>query len=104
METIKQIVYREEDGVLMIIPNNPDSPIVPRFIKDLSTEGLSKIEMLREFALTKAADIKYLVYKSEENTLDLESADENITLDLSELGDDTPIADALLLCTQLINI
>ena len=105
METIKQIVYREEDGALMIIANNPDAPIIPRFVQDLTTEQKTVIENLRVFVLTKITDIKYVVYTAEGNTLNLESnQDENITLNVSDLEDDKPIVDAVgLLCTQLIN-
>ena len=105
METIKQIVYREEDGALMIIANNPEAPIIPRFVQDLTTEQKTVIENLRVFVLTKITDIKYVVYTAEGNTLNLESnQDENIALNVSDLGDDKPIFDAVgLLCTQLIN-
>lgn len=105
METIKQIIYREEDGALMIIANNPDAPIIPRFVQDLTTKQKTVIENLRVFVLTKITDIKYVVYTAEGNTLNLESnQDENITLNVSDLGDDKPIVDAVgLLCTQLIN-
>ena len=105
METIKQIVYREEDGALMIIANNPDAPIIPRFVQDLTTKQKTVIENLRVFVLTKITDIKYVVYTAEGNTLNLESnQDENITLNVSDLGDDKPTVDAVgLLCTQLIN-
>ena len=105
METIKQIVYREEDGALMIIANNPDAPIIPRFVQDLTTKQKTVIENLRVFVLTKITDIKYVVYTAEGNTLNLESnQDENITLNVSDLGDDKPIVDAVgLLCTQLLN-
>ena len=105
METIKQIVYREEDGALMIIANNPDAPIIPRFVQDLTTKQKTVIKNLRVFVLTKITDIKYVVYTAEGNTLNLESnQDENITLNVSDLGDDKPIVDAVgLLCTQLLN-
>lgn len=106
METIKQIVYREEDGVLMIISNNPELPVIPRFVKDLTNTQKTTVENLKTFVLTKITDIKYVVYTAEGNTLNLESnQDENITLNVSELGGDKPIVDAVgLLCTQLINI
>jgi hypothetical protein len=105
METIKQIVYREEDGALMIIANNPDAPIIPRFVQDLTTEQKTVIDNLRVFVLTKVADIKYVVYTAEGNTLDLESNGEDLVrLEVSSLGDDKPVVDAVgLLCTQLLN-
>jgi len=105
METIKQIVYREEDGVLMIIANNEELPIIPRFIADLSAEGKQVIEDLRTFVLTKVDSIKYVVYTAEGNTLDLEPNEGDVVrLEVSNLGDDKPIVDAVgLLCTQLLN-
>ena len=105
METIKQIVYREEDGALMIIANNPDAPIIPRFVQDLTTEQKTVINNLRVFVLTKVADIKYVIYTAEGNTLDLESNGEDLVrLEVSSLGDDKPVVDAVgLLCTQLLN-
>ena len=106
METIKQIVYREEDGVLMIISNNPNVLIIPRFVKDLTDTQKTVVENLKTFVLTKITAIKYVVYTAEGNTLNLESdQEENITLNVSELGDDKPVVDAVgVLCTQLINI
>ena len=105
METIKQIVYREDDGVLMIVANNEDLSQIPRFIADLSAADRQVIEDLRTFVLTKVADIKYLVYTAEGNTLDLESeTEELVRLEVADLGDDKPIVDAVgLLCTQLLN-
>jgi len=106
METIKQIVYREEDGVLMIISNNPNVLIIPRFVKDLTDTQKTVVENLKTFVLTKITAIKYVVYTTEGNTLNLESdQEENITLNVSELGSDKPVVDAVgVLCTQLINI
>ena len=105
METVKQIVYRENDGVLMIVANNEDLAPIPRFIQDLSTANKQVIENLRTFVLTKVADIKYVVYTAEGNTLDLESnGEELVRLAVADLGDDKPIVDAVgLLCTQLLN-
>lgn len=105
METVKQIVYRESDGALMIIPNNPDFPITPRFYSELTAEQKTTIENLRTFVLTKIADIKYVVYTAEGNTLDLEPIEGDVVrLEVSNLGADKPIVDAVgLLCTTLLN-
>ena len=74
-------------------------------MQDLTTEQKTVIDNMRVFVLTKITDIKYVVYTAEGNTLNLESnQDENITLNVSDLGDDKPIVDAVgLLCTQLLN-
>jgi len=89
----------------MIVANNEDLAPIPRFIQDLSTADRQVIEDLRTFVLTKVDSIKYVVYTAEGNTLDLESNDEELVrLEVSNLGDDKPIVDAVgLLCTQLLN-
>lgn len=89
----------------MIISNNPDRQIIPRFIKDLSEIQKEVIENLKQFVLTKISTIKYVVYTAEDNTLNLEATDdENLSLNVSELGSNKSIVDAVgLLCTKLLN-
>lgn len=105
METIKQIVYRESDGALMIIANNPDFPITPRFYSELSSSDKTIIDDLKTFGLTQISDIKYMVYATEGDTLDLESEqEENIRLIVSDLGADKPTVDAFIsMCNILLN-
>ena len=105
METVKQIVYRESDGALMIIANNPDFPITPRFYSELSTANKTIVDNLKTFGLTQIADIKYIVYTTEGDTLDLESnQEENVRLIVSDLGADKPTVDAFIsMCETLLN-
>lgn len=105
METVKQIVYRDSDGVLMIIANNEGLIPTPRFYAELTAEQKTTIENLRTFVLTKVDSIKYVVYTAEGNTLDLEPNEGDVVrLEVSNLGEDKPIVDAVgLLCTQLLN-
>lgn len=105
MEIVKQIIYRDSDGALMIIADNAELAVIPRFYNDLTEEQKTILEDLRTFVLTHVADVKYVVYTTEGNTLDLESTqDENVRLEVSNLGDDKPVVDAVgVLCTTLLN-
>lgn len=105
MEILKQIIYRDSDGVLMIIADNPDFPVTPRFYSELSTANKTIVDNLKTFALTQIADIKYMVYTTEGDTLDLESdQEENVRLIVADLGDDKPIVDSYIsMCNTLLN-
>ena len=104
MEILKQIIYRDSDGVLMVISDNPDFPVTPRFYSELSTENRTIVDNLKTFALTQIADIKYIVYTAEGDTLDLESNQEDIRLIVSDLGDDKPTVDSYIsMCETLLN-
>lgn len=105
METVKQIVYRESDGVLMIVANNPDFPITPRFYSELSSANKTIVDNLKTFALTQMTDIKYMVYTTEGDTLDLESNQkENVRLIVVDLAIEKPTVDAFKsMCETLLN-
>jgi hypothetical protein len=86
METFKQIIYREEDGAIMIIPTNEDVQIVPRFINELSVEDKAPINNILSLCLTKVESISYMIYLAEEDRLDIQTDDTNtICLKISEL-------------------
>jgi len=72
MENFKQIIYREEDQVIMIIPDNSSVEIVPRFLKDLPVEDASKFEDLKTLCINKVGVFYYLVTTRGSNILDLE--------------------------------
>jgi hypothetical protein len=105
METIKQIIYRNIDGVLMIISDNVDFPITPRFYSELSTENKTIVDNLKTFSLTKVADIKYMVYTTEGDILDLESnQEENVRVLRADLEGDKPTLDCFIaMCETLLN-
>ena len=62
METFKQIVYRNEDTALMIIPTNDDIQIIARFVNELSDLQKQPFINLRDFCLTKTESILYVVF------------------------------------------
>lgn len=89
----------------MIIADNFDFPVTPRFYSELSTTNRTIIDNLKTFALTQISDIKYMVYTTEGNTLDLESnQEEDVRLIVADLGDDKPTVDAYIsMCDTLLN-
>ena len=106
METLKQIVYREEDGVIMIISNNENDQVIPRFLNELSQEDKSPLESLINYCLTKVEGLRYVVFLSEFNRMDVQPTDgEVVCLTLDELdNNDRGIIDlALSKCVELLN-
>ena len=72
METFKQIVYRNDDTALMIVPTNEDIQIMPRFINELSDSQKQPFINLRDFCLTKTDTIMYVVYTTDVDRLDIQ--------------------------------
>lgn len=106
METLKQIIYREEDGVIMIIPQNEETQIIPRFFSELSSVDKLPLESLRDFCLTKVNNLIYIVYSSDVDRLDIQPNEgEVICLVVSELeeADKLIVDSALNKCTELLN-
>jgi hypothetical protein len=106
METFKQIVYREDDNALMIIPTNDEIQIIPRFVSELSMEQQQKFEELKNICLTKIDSLKYVVYYVETNIMNLQSdEDKTIELLISDLSDGEKIIinEVGFICTELLN-
>ena len=105
METIKQIVFRESDLVVMILPKS-DAEIVPRFLNEMQDSDRTPLEELKTLCRSLVnSELKYVVYTSDGNTLNIEAEDEDISLIVSEMSaEDKAIVDnAGVICTQLIN-
>jgi hypothetical protein len=106
METFKQIVYRDEDTALMIIPTNEGIQIIPRFVGELSMEQQQKFEELKTLCLTKIDSLKYVVYYVDTDLLNLQSdEDKIIELIISDLSDGEKIIinEVGVICTELLN-
>jgi len=106
METFKQIIYRDSDTALMIIPTNQELQILPRFVCDLSKKDAQPLISLREFCLKKVDELEYVVYISEINRLDIQpKIGAVLCLDVSTLDDSekTIIQNAGVKCTELLN-
>lgn len=105
MENLKQIIYREEDGVIMIIPENDNTQVIPRFKDDLSPTDAKPLDDLKTFCLTKVNELLYIVYLADEDRLDIQSKSEVICLALSEMQTDEKdiVTLAIDKCNQLLN-
>lgn len=106
METFKQIIYRNEDTALMIIPTNEQIQIIPRFINELSDSQKQPFINLRDFCLTKTDTILYVVYTTDVDRLDIQPIEGDVVcLVVNELdqSDKDIINSALQECTNLLN-
>ena len=77
MEKIKQIIYREEDHVLMIIPTDLSIEIIPRYTTDLSNRYLTTFNEMRDYLLTKISSIKYITYIADDKSLHVQSNEDS---------------------------
>lgn len=106
METFKQIVYRESDTALMIIPTNDELQVVPHFVNELSESQQEIFEQLKEFCLTKAESLAYGVYFTDEKRFDIQPESGDVVLVyIDELDpQDKLIFDEVgVICTELLN-
>ncbi len=106
METFKQIIYRNEDTALMIIPTNEGIQIIPRFINELSDSQKQPFINLRDFCLTKTNSLLYVVYTTDVDRLDIQPIEGDVVcLTVNELdqSDKDIVNSALKECTNLLN-
>lgn len=106
METFKQIIYRDSDTALMIIPTNEELKVVPIFVNELSEQNAEPLLALKEFCLTKVEELSYVVYLQEDNRLDIQPIEGRvICLVVSELdqSDKAIVEAAGAKCTELLS-
>lgn len=106
MENFKEIVYRDSDSALMIIPVNENLEIIPRFVNELPIDDKTPLDDLRTFCLTKVTELAYVVYKIDNNRLDIQPVEgEVVYLLVSEMdiNDKEIVENAGIVCTKLLN-
>lgn len=106
MENFKQIVYRQSDKALMIIPQNEELQVVPRFVNELTVEQQASFNDLETYCLTQQDPLVYTVYTTDVNRLDIQGEDnEVVCLNVSEMSpEDKAIVDKVgVICTELLN-
>jgi hypothetical protein len=106
MENFKQIVYRQSDKALMIIPQNEELQVVPRFVNELTEQQQVSFNELEAFCLTQKDPLLYTVYTTDVNRLDIQGEDsEVICLNVYEMStEDKLIVDNVgIICTELLN-
>ena len=106
MENFKQIVYRQSDKALMIVPQDDNIQVVPRFVNELTTEQQASFYELETYCLTQQDPLVYTVYTTDVNRLDIQGEDsEVVCLIVSEMNpEDKSIVDKVgVICTELLN-
>ena len=105
METIKQIVYRELDEVLMIVPLNELKVINPIFIKDLNDLNKSIFYDFKNICISQLSPVKYIVNDVSKNKYNIESETENKDIYINDLNSEEKekIEIFLQICRNFIN-
>ena len=106
MENFKQIVYRQSDKALMIVPQDDNIQVVPRFVNELTAEQQASFNELEAYCLTQQDPLVYTVYTTDVNRLDIQGEDNQVVcLIVSEMSpEDKAIVDKVgVICTELLN-
>lgn len=106
MKTYKQIVYRQSDTALMIVPSNESEQIDIRFVNDLNDTQKQAFLDLRDFLLTQVDSLDYSVYTTDVNRLDaqpLEGDTKCILVDELDTNDKLIVDKVLTICLELLN-
>ena len=106
METFKQIVYRDSDTALMIIPANENLQVVPRFVNELSENQQATFEQLKEFCLTKTDSLSFGVYFNDERRFDIQPIKGAVVLiyiDELDPQDKNVFDEVGIICNDLLN-
>lgn len=106
MENFKQIIYRDSDTALMILPLNDEIQIIPRFVNELTEEQKYYFDELKNFCLTKVTALDYVIYTLDVNRLDIQDTNNDVVcLVVSELDDkDKEIVQKIgAICIELLN-
>lgn len=106
MKTYKQIVYRQSDTALMIVPSNESEQIDIRFVNDLNDTQKQAFLDLRDFLLTQVDSLDYSVYTTDINRLDaqpLEGETKCILVDELDTNDKLIVDKVLAICLELLN-
>ncbi len=106
MKTYRQIIYRQSDTALMIMPSDLAETVEIRFVKDLTTEQKLAFSELQTFLLTQIDNLDYCVYTTENDSLDAQPSEKEVKcMVVSELDtNDKLIVDKVLaICLELLN-
>lgn len=106
MNDFKQIVFRNEDGALVIIPMLQDSLTKVFFLNQLETAEQNKLIELKELCESKIEEpLKYVVAERGTNILNVEYHEGVLQLNILDLTDPEKliVQDSIQVCTELIN-
>lgn len=106
MDNFKQIVFRNEDGALVIIPMLQDSLTKVFFLNQLETAEQNKLIALKELCESKIEEpLKYVVAERGTNILNVEYYGGVLQLNILDLTDPEKliVQDSIQVCIELIN-
>jgi hypothetical protein len=108
MENFKQIVYRNEDEVLVIVPQSENVNTKVNFLNEIDSVKASKLNSLKNLCIEKIPQdsvLKYVVAEKGTNILNIEHSEGVISLDITTLesSEQLIVSDSIQVCIQLIN-
>ena len=106
MIDFKQIVYRNEDEALVIIPMLQDSLTKVFFLNQLENDEKNKLEALKELCESKIEEpLKYVVAEKGTNIINVEYENGVLQLNILDLSNNEKliVQNAIDVCTKLIN-
>jgi hypothetical protein len=108
MENFKQIVYRNEDEVLVIVPQSENVNTKVNFLNEIDSVEAGKLNALKNLCIEKIpidSVLKYVVAEKGTNIINIEHSEGVISLDITTLesSEQLIVSDAIQVCIQLIN-
>jgi hypothetical protein len=108
MENFKQIVYRNEDEALVIIPQSDDLEINVNFLGEIDADKANKLNTLKSLCIEKIPQdsvLKYVVAEKGTNILNIEHSIGVVSLDITTLAQDKQliVSDAIKACIRILN-
>ncbi|CAB4128000.1 hypothetical protein UFOVP105_11 [uncultured Caudovirales phage] len=107
MNTYKQIVYRQQDTALMIVPSDENIQTQIRFVNDLNELQKQYFFDLRDYLLTLVDSLDYCVYIPEIDRLDIQSVSGDVisqTVAELETNNKLIVNNVLTICNELLNV
>jgi hypothetical protein len=108
MENFKQIVYRNEDDVLVIVPTSENVNTKVNFLNELDSTNLEKLNALKNLCIEKIPAetfLKYVVSERGTNILNVEHSEGVIQINIMTLNsqEQTIVSDSINVCIELLN-
>jgi len=106
MKTYRQIVYRQSDTALMILPTDENEQTDIRFVNDLNDTQKQAFLDLRDFLLTQVEEFDYCSYTTNNDELCIQPITGlTVVLIVSELdeNDKLTVDKVLAICLELLN-
>jgi hypothetical protein len=108
MENFKQIVYRNEDEVLVIVPQSENVNTTVNFLNEIDSVKAGKLNALKNLCIEKIpvdSVLKYVVAEKGTNILNIEHSEGVIQINIMTLNsqEQTIVSDSINVCIELLN-